>query len=335
LFNSRAVVYFYDQAKKNWAPTEVPGFCRMDMYFNAQTNFYRVIARGADNPNQVVINSAVSKETTYGKASASFGQWTDTKKTVWGFNFPSEADASSFATSFEDILKKLANPAAAPAPTPTPAPAKAAPGPPAAPKGPPAPPSAPKAPPAPKVGGGGGEPRGALLSSIQGFSSSGLKKAVTVDKSSPIIGPEPGAAAARPGTPSSGGDSGGAPAPRAAGGDMMSEMMAKRNAMKKAPAEAPVPVAAAPKSAVPGPKVPGPKAPVPMPGKVSAPAPSVPAPAAHAPAPAVHAPTPVSHQSASSGNLSPEFEALKNEIMEEVRREIQAAKAEILAAMRR
>jgi hypothetical protein len=50
--------------------------------------------------------------------------------------------------------------------------------------GPPPPPAAP----AVKVGGGApAEGRGALLSSIAGFSKGGLKKATTVDKSAPIL----------------------------------------------------------------------------------------------------------------------------------------------------
>jgi len=37
-------------------------------------------------------------------------------------------------------------------------------------------------------GGGGGGNRGGLLTSIEGFSKSGLRKAQTVDKSAPVLG---------------------------------------------------------------------------------------------------------------------------------------------------
>ena len=55
---------------------------------------------------------------------------------------------------------------------------------------PPPPPSAPIPPPAPAPGSGSGNPtaaRTALLGSINNFKKSGLKKAVTVDKSKPKI----------------------------------------------------------------------------------------------------------------------------------------------------
>lgn len=56
--------------------------------------------------------------------------------------------------------------------------------------GPPPPPGGPPPPPAPAAKVGGAAPaagRGALLSSIEGFSKGGLKKAKTVDKSAPIL----------------------------------------------------------------------------------------------------------------------------------------------------
>ena len=54
LFFARAVVYYFDSAKKSWAPTQVGNsFCRLDMYENPSTNSYRVIGRGLQDTMKV------------------------------------------------------------------------------------------------------------------------------------------------------------------------------------------------------------------------------------------------------------------------------------------
>ena len=163
------------------------------------------------------------------------------------------------------------------------------------------------------------------MDSITSFSKTGLKKTVTVDKSGPLIEVTKPKSAA-------GGDNGGAsdsstPAPKASGGgggDMMSEMMAKRGQMKKAD---PKPAAAAaPKPAPPAePKPAAPAAPKPASGASAAkPAPP------QSPKPAQGS----SSDSGSTSGLSPEFQALKQEILDEIRRELFDMKNEILEAIK-
>jgi len=297
LFGAKAVVYYFDSAKKTWAPTPVGnGFSRVDMYENPLGNTFRVIGRGLQDTSKVVINSNVTKDIVYSRASETFHQWSDGRY-IYGLNFASKEEAETFGSGFETITKKLKDGSTSaptpqpPAPTPqppapTPAPSVAprqapvvsapltpkvqpapvsapapkaptpqpkAPEPPKAPSapsppdnsggpppppGPPGPPPPPKAP-APKANApkiGGSEPtenRGALLSSISGFSKGGLKKTVTVDKSGPLLKEEkPNSSSSSPSGPSTSSSSSSSSGSSGQGmGGMMAEMLAKRKAL--------------------------------------------------------------------------------------------------------
>jgi len=107
IFGARAVVYYFDSAKKTWTPTQVGnGFSRVDLYENPTNNSYRVIGRGLPDTSKVVINSNVTKEITYSRASETFHQWSDGRY-VYGLNFASKEEAETFGTGFEDVVKKL------------------------------------------------------------------------------------------------------------------------------------------------------------------------------------------------------------------------------------
>ena len=84
--------------------------------------------------------------------------------------------------------------------------------------------------------------RGQLMRDVQsvaeGFKKGGLKKAETVDKSSPIVGGSRGGGGGGGGRGGGGGGRGGGgggrgPPMMAGGGDMMSQIVAKRAAMRK------------------------------------------------------------------------------------------------------
>eukprot|EP01117_Protostelium_nocturnum_P018113 TRINITY_DN750_c0_g1_i9.p1 TRINITY_DN750_c0_g1~~TRINITY_DN750_c0_g1_i9.p1 ORF type:complete len:350 (+),score=109.77 TRINITY_DN750_c0_g1_i9:246-1295(+) len=342
VFSAKAVVYMFDTNTKKWAPTEHGNeFCRVDMYENTQTGGHRVIARLVKPPNPVLINSNVSKDTVYTRLSETFHQWSDPRQ-IYGLNFGTKEDATTFSAGFEQTVTKLKSagtatlrapiappaalsapagpPAGPPAPPAAPAAPAAPPGPPAPPSAPPGPPAPPSAPPAPAPGGGsGGTPgRGALLASIQ--QGAKLKKAVTVDKSGPILKEEKKAAA------DSGGGGGGA-------GGMMAAMMAQRNKMlaggAKKSSEPPAP---APKADPPTPRsTPVPSSPAPTPAPTPAPAPVKAAPAAPAKFGTIG--RTATTQGASELN-TPELKALKEEILSEVRAELNKVKEEILSALR-
>jgi len=107
IYGARAVVYYFDSGKKTWTPTQVGnGFSRVDVYENPTNNTYRVIGRGLPDTSKVVINSNVTKEITYSRASETFHQWSDGRY-VYGLNFASKEEAETFGTGFEDVVKKL------------------------------------------------------------------------------------------------------------------------------------------------------------------------------------------------------------------------------------
>jgi hypothetical protein len=359
----RAVVYYFDSTKKAWANSPVAGYARLDIYKNTGTGGFRVIGRGIEDTSAIVINSPLSKDTVYVRSQEQFHQFQDPRY-LYGLNFASAADAGTFGTEFEKAVNALKGGPAAPAPAPAkapppvaarPSPAAPASAPASAPpsggpsKPPPMPPKAPPKPPparapasdAPPSGSDPG--RGALLDSIQGFSKGKLKKAETVDKSGPVLGPAKPAASSE-----SSGDGGGpgkaagstgtlgrtsaAAAAAPPGGDMMASIMAKRAAMQSK-ASSPAP-AAEPKPVEPK------KPPVPAMKAKPGPDTSKPAPPARNPRPVSpraaeettsHSPKNTSSQQSA---LPEHFQALKDEILAEVRLELAQLKTELLAAIR-
>lgn len=355
VFTGKAVVYYFDSAKKSWAPSNVAAFSRLDIYRNTATGGYRVIGRGADDTSVISINSQLSKDTVYTRTRETFHQFQDPRY-LYGLNFVNITEAEGFAVEFDKAVNSLKGggggaappPAAAPkpspaakppapaAPTATPSPRPPAPsaGPPAPSGGPPPapakPPPPPKAPPKAAPRTDAPEGRGALLDSIQGFSANKLKKTETVDKSGPVL------AAPKPAAPT--GDSepaaGGAKAPMTkspsvgGGGDMMASILAKRAAMKEKQSAAPAPAAAA--ASQPPPSEPK-KAPVKSNTLTRAESNSVKPPA---PSPRVHKPAAAETPSQpSSSHLPEDLKTLKEEIMADVRAELAQLKQELLNAI--
>jgi len=351
VFTARAVVYYFDPKTRGWTPTTVgSNFCRVDMYENSSTVTYRVIGRGLQDTTKVVINSTLAKDTAYTRASETFHQWSDNRY-IYGLNFVTKEEAESFGTGFENIVNKLKSGGTMTQPSPPqppqppqppvqqqqtgslrreiepdpqppvqpshsggPPPPPAPPGPPKPPSGgPPPPPSRPLSNP-PSSGGGGGGDRGGLLSSITGFSANKLKKVETVDKSSPILKTEP--ASSRGGSVSGGG-----------GGGMMADIM---NARKKIVTNTNTPM----KKEVAPPPTPM-KQVMPMPMKKAALEPPVKlqnsGSANRMPASTISASR--SESPAPSSIKSEELLLLKEEILSEMRAELQRVKEEILAAL--
>lgn len=364
IFASRAVVYYFDAGSKNWVPTQVGNnFCRIDLYENTTTNTFRVIGRGLDeeHKDKIVINSNISKETLYQKASDTFHKWADARY-IYGLNFTSSQEAETFFNGFQGVINRLKGstpaPAAAPppnppvqkAPTPSPAPQsvpspKAAPTPPSVPTPPPgAPPGAPPPPELPKASKG--TPRGALLDSIQNFKKNGLKPTTTVDKSVPVVAKTNPPPTSTP-QPGGGGGGGGAlpPPVPGGGGDMMAQIMAKRKQMMNQSSATPPPGPIS-SSSTPTPKPPSQNSlqkPLQRSGsqsgsKFTNPAAKAVANMAPKRTPSQGPPVDKTYtppdSAPSSGSRSEELQALKEEIMDEVRRELQAIKEELLAAIK-
>jgi len=348
VFYARAVVYYFDPKTKGWTPTAVgQNFCRVDMYENTGTNAFRVIGRGLQDTTKVVINSNVTKDTQYTRASETFHQWSDNRY-IYGLNFVTKEEAEGFGTGFETTVTKLkeGSPSSTPQPQVTPPEVEKT-GPPQAPQPPPqskpepksepqtGPPQAPQPPPQPKQNsgpppppqppavkeGGGDENRSSLLASISGFKG-GLKKVQTVDKSSPIIKEE-----------KSGGGS--KPSP----GGMMGDMLAQRAKMLsgKEPTSNNLPTK----------KSEAAHSPVKQPMNIPVKQPQQQVRSGSVSTGTGNAPSSMNqrensqppknevHHPSSSGNgiTNPDLIAMKEEILAEMRKEIQAMKEEILAAI--
>jgi len=277
---SKAMVYNYDAATKGWVQ-KGKGTSRLDLYYNAATNSFRVIGRTQEN--EVVLNAAYFKTMNYSKASDQFHQWTDTRG-GYGLNFTSKDDADKFYAATINAIQKLNAatpppaspiPAPVPAPAPTPpapstppttaprptapptptAPPAMAPPPPASPSsisGPPPPPSGGGPPPPPPGPSGGGPPPPPGPPSFSAPASSGggslaeqLAKAKLRKTEPPPESPSLGGGVVGATNSASPSTEAPAPAPRPSGGgmDMMSELQ-KKLARKIATAATPPPPAA-------------------------------------------------------------------------------------------
>ncbi|XP_043997469.1 vasodilator-stimulated phosphoprotein-like isoform X2 [Gambusia affinis] len=259
----RATVLLYDDSSKRWVPagSDATHVSRVQIYHNATTNTFRVVGRKLQADQQVVLNCPIVKGMKYNQATATFHQWRDPKQ-VWGLNFGNKEDAALFANSMTHALEVLSgsgstgsanngpspqqleeqkrlerqkqeqlereqkrpdtpasSPAAPPAAPPAPPPPPPAPTPPA----PPPPPSGgtvPPAPPPPPAGGSGkvgGQGGGSDLASA--LAGAKLRKAVK---------DEGAASAPAPKAPSSSSSGGGG------GGGLMGEMSAILARRKKA-----------------------------------------------------------------------------------------------------
>jgi len=324
IFTARAVVYYFDNAKRSWAPTAVgQDFCRVDMYENTANNTFRVIGRGLKDTSKIVINSNITKDTTYTRASETFHQWSDNRY-IYGLNFALKEEAESFGTGVEGVIGNLKgappppgppNPPIAP-PHNTPTTPTNSNGPPTPPSnresmGPPAPPQPPPTPPVTTNTTG----RSALLSSITSFSKNNLKKADTVDKSGPLV-KQDSASSSNAGSN--------------AGGNLMAQIMQKRSQMG---GNLPLKVAESTGSL--GKKTTAP----PISAAINSPIKLTMDPKASfkktATPPVVNPPlgglTPKTD--GNIGSSASDLSALKEEILAEMRRELQQMKEDILAAI--
>ncbi|CAB1348015.1 unnamed protein product [Coregonus sp. 'balchen'] len=98
----------YDDADKKWlsAGTGPQVFSRVQIYHNPSTNAFRVVGRKMQTDQQVVINCPIVKGLKYNEATPNFHQWRDARQ-VWGLNFGSKEDAALFANGMAHTLEVL------------------------------------------------------------------------------------------------------------------------------------------------------------------------------------------------------------------------------------
>ncbi|XP_067098981.1 enah/Vasp-like a isoform X1 [Osmerus mordax] len=107
---ARASVMVYDDASKKWVPIKPgqQGFSRINIYHNTANNTFRVVGVKLQD-QQVVINYSIVKGLKYNQATPTFHQWRDARQ-VYGLNFASKEEASTFSNAMLFALNVLSSP---------------------------------------------------------------------------------------------------------------------------------------------------------------------------------------------------------------------------------
>ncbi|XP_026864710.1 enah/Vasp-like a isoform X2 [Electrophorus electricus] len=112
---ARASVMIYDDTSKKWVPIKPgqQGFSRINIYHNTTNNTFRVVGVKLQD-QQVVINYSIVKGLKYNQATPTFHQWRDARQ-VYGLNFASKEEATTFSTAMLFALNVLSSQDAGPA----------------------------------------------------------------------------------------------------------------------------------------------------------------------------------------------------------------------------
>ncbi|XP_016103719.1 ena/VASP-like protein [Sinocyclocheilus grahami] len=112
---ARASVMIYDDTSKKWVPVKPgqQGFSRINIYHNTVNNSFRVVGVKLQD-QQVVINYSIVKGLKYNQATSTFHQWRDARQ-VYGLNFASKEEATTFSTAMLFALNVLSSQDAGPA----------------------------------------------------------------------------------------------------------------------------------------------------------------------------------------------------------------------------
>ncbi|XP_023684092.1 enah/Vasp-like a isoform X8 [Paramormyrops kingsleyae] len=112
---ARASVMIYDDGSKKWVPIKPgqQGFSRINIYHNAANNTFRVVGVKLQD-QQVVINYSIVKGLKYNQATPTFHQWRDARQ-VYGLNFASKEEAATFSNAMLFALNVLSTQEGGPA----------------------------------------------------------------------------------------------------------------------------------------------------------------------------------------------------------------------------
>ncbi|XP_016304343.1 ena/VASP-like protein isoform X1 [Sinocyclocheilus anshuiensis] len=106
---ARASVMVYDDTSKKWVPIKPgqQGFSRINIYHNTSSNSFRVVGVKLQD-QQVVINYSIVKGLKYNQATPTFHQWRDARQ-VYGLNFASKEEATTFSNAMLFALNLLSS----------------------------------------------------------------------------------------------------------------------------------------------------------------------------------------------------------------------------------
>ncbi|XP_043075159.1 enah/Vasp-like b isoform X4 [Puntigrus tetrazona] len=99
----------YDDTSKKWVPIKPgqQGFSRINIYHNTSSNTFRVVGVKLQD-QQVVINYSIVKGLKYNQATPTFHQWRDARQ-VYGLNFASKEEATTFSNAMLFALNLLSS----------------------------------------------------------------------------------------------------------------------------------------------------------------------------------------------------------------------------------
>nr|XP_023647963.1 ena/VASP-like protein isoform X2 [Paramormyrops kingsleyae] len=106
---ARASVMVYDDSSKKWVPIKPgqQGFSRINIYHNTANNSFRVVGVKLQD-QQVVINYSIVRGLKYNQATPTFHQWRDARQ-VYGLNFASKEEATTFSNAMLFALNVLSS----------------------------------------------------------------------------------------------------------------------------------------------------------------------------------------------------------------------------------
>ncbi|KAM6954145.1 enah/Vasp-like b isoform 3-T3 [Aplochiton taeniatus] len=106
---ARASVMVYDDTSKKWVPIKPgqQGFSRINIYHHTANNTFRVVGVKLQD-QQVVINYSIVKGLKYNQATPTFHQWRDARQ-VYGLNFASKEEATTFSNAMLFALNVLSS----------------------------------------------------------------------------------------------------------------------------------------------------------------------------------------------------------------------------------
>ncbi|KAM7542446.1 hypothetical protein Aperf_G00000016100 [Anoplocephala perfoliata] len=105
---AKAHVMLYDTKSGSWNYSgNSQSLAKVQLYFNSQTNAYRVVGWSLQD-REVVINCSIPRGLNYHKARPNFHQWRDAKQHVYGLSFASLDEAEAFAAAVDAALEQLA-----------------------------------------------------------------------------------------------------------------------------------------------------------------------------------------------------------------------------------
>ncbi|XP_029862351.1 vasodilator-stimulated phosphoprotein-like isoform X2 [Aquila chrysaetos chrysaetos] len=108
LCTARAVVLLYDDTHKQWvaAGGGPQTLSCVQLYHHPGANAFRLVGRKMQPDQQVVLNCLLGRGLRYSQATPQFHQWREARR-VWGLSFGAPREAALFATAVQRALRAL------------------------------------------------------------------------------------------------------------------------------------------------------------------------------------------------------------------------------------